>query len=583
MLYKTIQFIIGILVVAYPLNLAGQQLNAVDQEKVNFHLTSAEEYKKNGQLSLATNYYNKAAYIYWEREINVKAIEYFSESLEINKQIGNNNAVKGLHFNIGLLHSEIGQFSQATSHLQQGIQLSKQLEQRQSIASGYLNLGMVQKNAGQYNQAIENLQKALQIYMEEDNIKFIRTCYGSIAETYEKMGNTEKMVEFFDKFSLIDQKIKYEQIKDMEEKTKIEIDKAWSETEQTQVELDAQKQRLKATKDSLEKAEMIAEQQKMELQIKELEIAESEAQLRSRRMLIYGLLGILAIISVFVGVLVKLMANIKKANTLLDAQNKQITESIHYARRIQNALLPLHENLSKDYQSFIIYRPKDIVSGDFYWYSEVEENGAHPQKMTFIAAVDCTGHGVPGAFMSMIGNSLLNEIVNEMKTYEPANILEILDNEVRNALKQDKTENNDGMDVCLCKLENITSSETKITYCGAKRPLLIYKKEKNEVEILEGDRKSIGGTNVRKMDIPFTNQESIIKNGDVIYLSSDGIIDQNSYDRKRFGSKRLVELLKKHAVKDMEEQKNIIETTLENHMENVPQRDDITVLGIKKI
>ncbi len=259
----------------------------------------------------------------------------------------------------------------------------------------------------------------------------------------------------------------------------------------------------------------------------------------------------------------------------LHLQNQEITASIRYAMTIQQAILPDNSDIDKCCENFIIYRPKDIVSGDFYWFSRFPEKNMH-----FIAAVDCTGHGVPGAFMSMIGNRLLNEIVNEKQIFEPAKILALLNDGVHTALRQEQTDNHDGMDLCLCKIE-LKNNKYLVTYSGAKRPLFFIKKDSKEVETLKADRRSIGGHGKSDQGIQFTNQTIEINTGDSLFLSSDGIIDQNASNRKRFGTKRLLDLLSENSGLKMSEQKINIEKDLDDFMEGQEQRDDITLLGIK--
>ena len=154
---------------------------------------------------------------------------------------------------------------------------------------------------------------------------------------------------------------------------------------------------------------------------------------------------------------------IEEQRDILDLQNQNINASIQYAQNIQRAILPVQNQISNLFESFIIYRPKDIVSGDFYWFTQINNTA-------FLAAVDCTGHGVPGAFMSMIGNSHLNEIVIEKQITNPAKILTLLNEKIIVSLRQDETANKDGMDVCFISID-LKSNE--ITFSGAKRPLYI--------------------------------------------------------------------------------------------------------------
>lgn len=271
--------------------------------------------------------------------------------------------------------------------------------------------------------------------------------------------------------------------------------------------------------------------------------------------------------------------HLQQINVALEKEREHTMGSIRYAQTIQKAILPLKENMDKLFESFIIFWPKDIVSGDFYWYTKLscpEDNCSR----IFITAVDCTGHGVPGAFMSMIGNRLLNEIVIQERNFEPAVILDKLNIEIIKALKQDQTDNDDGMDVCLCVLEQ-KNNELKVIFSGAKRPLFYFPANEDNVQRIKGDRKGIGGYHNKRINIPFTNKTIVPNNGDMIYLTSDGMIDQHAPSRKKFGSKQFEGLLNKIGKKAVDEQKNICEETLKSHMNGTNQRDDITVLGIR--
>ena len=266
----------------------------------------------------------------------------------------------------------------------------------------------------------------------------------------------------------------------------------------------------------------------------------------------------------------------------VEFQNRQIKASIDYAKTIQQAILPSDEQIAAYFRFFTLYRPKDIVSGDFYWFANISDSAT---ERFMLAAIDCTGHGVPGAFMSMIGSRLLNELVIKKQEYDPAAILLTLDSEIKNALRQEQTDNKDGMDVCLCLLEpaskNITeNTRTKVTFCGAKRPLFYYSFSEDKMIIVKGTRRSIGGFRDRR-GFPFQNHELILEKGDMIYLTSDGLIDQNGPDRHRFGKKRFAKIINENGYKSPEEQKIAFEEALDNHQKGEEQRDDITLLGIR--
>jgi predicted ATPase/serine phosphatase RsbU (regulator of sigma subunit) len=262
-----------------------------------------------------------------------------------------------------------------------------------------------------------------------------------------------------------------------------------------------------------------------------------------------------------------------ETNDKLAEKNQHITDSINYAKTIQEAILPPKTAIGNSLRDFfILFRPKDIVSGDFYWFT-------HFEGYTFIAAVDCTGHGVPGAFMSMIGSSILNQIVKEQRILDPALILKHLNNNVRHALRQDVKEDasRDGMEICFCR---INDSGDEAVFAGGHRTL--YMIRGTELISIKGDKESIGGK--QKEERVYTNHEIKIEKGvrTVIYLTTDGFQDQPSPDGKKIGSKGLQEMIQKHYSVSGLEQKKLFEDGLDAHTQNnsEPQRDDITLIGI---
>ncbi len=266
---------------------------------------------------------------------------------------------------------------------------------------------------------------------------------------------------------------------------------------------------------------------------------------------------------------------IQKQKDELEEKNRNITSSIEYAKTIQMALLPEKEHLKAHLpEHFILYKPRDIVSGDFYWFHE--EQG----KIIFVVA-DCTGHGVPGAFMSAIGESLLGQIVIEKNIMNPAKILEELHRLVRRALNQNDEigGSQDGMDVGIIVIEKSADTEKRvICFAGARRPLY-YTKEGELCEI-KPDRSSIGGWQ-QEDERHYTEHRLELKVGEMIYMTTDGYADQPDSQMRVFAAKRLRELLKFIAAKPVEEQLEILDEELKRHQGREPQRDDITVVGIR--
>ncbi|MBI4930312.1 MAG: SpoIIE family protein phosphatase [Bacteroidetes bacterium] len=275
----------------------------------------------------------------------------------------------------------------------------------------------------------------------------------------------------------------------------------------------------------------------------------------------------------------------------LAQKNFDITSSIQYAKRIQDAILPTKDQIQKHFpESFVLFKPKDIVSGDFYWFGE--KNG---RKIA--ACVDCTGHGVPGAFMSMIGTNLLNQIILENGMTEPAAILSSLNQGVRSALKQGEQtdiETTDGMDIALVSVEfgeggseknnpqlrtPNSQLQTQVQFSSALRHLIII--SDNKLEKIDGNKFPIGGAQLDTERI-FTNHLKFLKKGDTVYMFSDGYADQFGGEKgKKFMIKRLHQMLVSFSVLPMPEQKVLLEKELETWKGNHSQVDDVLVIGIR--
>ena len=263
-----------------------------------------------------------------------------------------------------------------------------------------------------------------------------------------------------------------------------------------------------------------------------------------------------------------------KAYELVEQKNDKITDSIRYAKTIQEAILPTQEHLSSLLENFfLVFKPKDIVSGDFYWTDKKDD-------FIFLAVADCTGHGVPGAFMSLVGNNMLNEIVREEQEYEPQNILKRLNERIRMALRQEEDANRDGMDIVICRFKKLNNGKTQVAFAGAKRPLYVLSPNTEEVEILKGTRKSIGGIQ-RKKEAPFTQIVNEYDEKTWFYLTTDGLADQANPEKQKFSSLHLLKILKQNTHQTPETQQKLIEQELNNFQKDEPQRDDITLLGVQ--
>ena len=263
----------------------------------------------------------------------------------------------------------------------------------------------------------------------------------------------------------------------------------------------------------------------------------------------------------------------KEQNQQLEAQAKRIQDSIKVAQNIQKSILPDEHKLSEHLDEyFLMFRPKDMVPGDFYWVSKVE-------GQTFIVVADCTGHGVPGAMMTMIGKMSLDKIINYQKITDPKAIMHHLNQEVNLILEQDRAYDHHGMDLAVFVLENHNDTEVRVSFSGAKTHLYYVSPPFDEFKAIIGSRKPVGGEFMKHLS--FKKHEVILPKGTMLYAGSDGLADQNNHRRKRFGTRLLHELLKENAHLHVKKQQGILEEALELHMLKSEQRDDILWLGVR--
>ena len=260
----------------------------------------------------------------------------------------------------------------------------------------------------------------------------------------------------------------------------------------------------------------------------------------------------------------------ERQRRLIEAKNKEITDSINYAQRIQSAILPSEQELKKSFRDFFVFfRPRDIVSGDFYWYDESDE-------FKLIALADCTGHGVPGGFMSMMGYEILQDVVMDNDIRSTAEAMKRLDKKVTQTLNKNDKTHRDGMDLAVCAFPK---NEMELHYSGANRPLLHF--TGGEMTVYKPDKHTIGGA-IDDVKKDFTMHIIPLKKGDMIYLFTDGYADQfGGPDGKKFMSKKLEQLLKSITDLDCAGQKQKLEQRFDEWKGSLEQVDDVCVIGIR--
>lgn len=262
---------------------------------------------------------------------------------------------------------------------------------------------------------------------------------------------------------------------------------------------------------------------------------------------------------------------LKQKNEVIEEKNKNITDSINYAKRLQNAILPAKETIRSILpEHFLLYQPKDIVSGDFYWVSD------HDHKF-MVAAIDCTGHGVPGALMSIVGYNAIAQTVNELNITKPDDVLISMNAIIKKILHQDaKSDIRDGMDMALCTFDRKSNT---LEYSGANNPIYIVSDGK--MSVVKASKLTIGSIQEEVNYLPEHHSVSL-KKGDCFYIFSDGYADQfGGKDNKKFKTSRMQELLLSINGEAMHQQEKIIHKTFSDWKGNNEQVDDVLVIGIR--
>lgn len=552
-------------------------------------LSIFENLKKETKYASTLN--NIANLYYTQKELD-KALKYHFQSLSITRRLGEKSKIASSLYNIGLVYIDKGDPLKALSCFQESLQLAKEINHKVGQAMLYNSVGTCYRLLKDYGKALEYCNYSLNLKKELDDQSGIATLHNDIGNIYYEMRNYDKAIEYSN--------LSLEEAKKIRG-TGILLNAYQSLSNsyyaKKNYELAYKNYRLSAEcKDSLfnaEKSRQLAEMgTKYETEKKDKELIRKDAEIKyqeasasqkemQRNIFVLGFLfvGILALI-VFKSLQDKRKANKKLTlayeeidykNKLVEEKNKSITDSINYAKRIQSALLASETLLQKNLPSyFILYKPKDIVSGDFYWAHSLDN------REFLICTGDCTGHGVPGAFMSLLGVSSLNEIVIEKNLSQPAAILDSLRNKLIKVLNPEGSQQNyEGMDCSLCKY-NFETMELEIA--AANNDVWQISGDKHFMEH-KADKQPVG---FHPTPQPFSSKTVRLKKNDIIYTLTDGFADQFGGQKgKKFKHKQLKELILSISGLPMEEQKEELSKALSLWQGNLEQIDDILIIGIK--
>lgn len=492
------------------------------------------------------NVYNNVGLAHQKTKNYELARSYFNKAFNIDKQFNDAEGMLSTNISIGKNFYEQQQYDSTSIYYQRAAMLMDQVDDLNSKSGLLLDFGDLNMKQGKYNRAIEKYLTGLEWSTSMNSLSLIQRSYNGLAKGYQALDQHERAFEYFEK---------YDSIKDLlysEQQAKNMAD----------IETNYRVQKVK---------------RENELLLKEAEI--TDLKLANNKAALYFLIGAIFLVGLVVYLLYRKNVYKSRTNHLLKEQNseiikknKNIMDSILYAKNIQEAILPEHKKIQGVFQeAFVFSKARDVVSGDFYWFAEKGDK-------IIIAAVDCTGHGVPAAFLNVLGNTQLNQIVEEQNIIEPAAILQEMNRRVLTSLKNEKVHRtaDDGMDMGICLFDR---SRNSLSFAGAKRPLYYY--HNHELNILKGDHYPVGGS-LYEEERTFRQHELALHTDDTIYLFTDGIVDQfGGKDNKKFMYNRLKGLIQEIIEKPMEYQQEAIEKTLREWQGNNEQTDDILLIGVK--
>jgi serine phosphatase RsbU (regulator of sigma subunit) len=579
-------------------------------------------------------YLNMLGLIYYEMSYHDKAIDMFNSAHHLSLNTGDSSMLSRILGNLGDLYFNDSDTAKAYHYYIQALEISKSRNDDINSSTNYLAIGQIYREQGRYSLAEEYLTEGLRLAEKVHDKQNISQCLSALAVLYKKTGNTSKYREYSEKALDVAQSvgdlasvyesafILYEFYREKEDFREALRYYLIADAADDSMFNSYQNDELNRLQHSFE---ITKRQATIEILSKDKELAELRSVLFASGSALFLLLGI---------VIFRSRQKARRANSLLEKQKKEIetqrdeisaqrdivtqqkqhiekiytslTDSIHYAEKIQTAVLPDFNSLKEKipYDFFVLYEPRDIVSGDFFYVEKRKNN-------LLIAVADCTGHGVPGALMSMLGVAFLNEIISKEEVQSPAVVLEEMRKKIVHSLQQKSSENDsayslsaikDGMDMSFIQLNTQT---LELQFAGANNPLYIIKSAighwllavgpniteansqqpmaNSQLIELKGDKMPVG---IHSFTQPFTNHTIQLQKGDTVYLMTDGFADQfGGKEGRKFMAKNLKKLLTDISGEQMEKQRTLLSESFTKWKQNDENRhdqtDDMTFFGFR--
>lgn len=531
-------------------NIGSINMNLYKFNDAKKDLFTAVKYLKTNSKN-AASVYNNLGTLYKSIGNYDSSLYFHNKTLLIRQEKKDTMGLAYSYNNIGLTHKHSGDYKKALIYLKKSLAIKKKYNDVKGIGGSYINLGSVYYLQKDYEKAFEYASKGM-LYTDSAKAKYFTLSGSEVALKALLKIKSERAFELYTFYDSLNTELRGEEIVKNTEANQIKFD------------VDNKEQQL-----ALEMAKAN--------ELKESLIAQEEKEKRLNFIIVAGVIGLIILI-VFLIIVYKSFKNkkalslsLEQQNVLIEKKNKDITDSINYAKKIQNSIMPSITEFGQLFSdSLIYYQPKDIVSGDFYWFQQVGNS------MVF-AAADCTGHGVPGAMMSVICVNSLNQFTQKREIITPEEALYFIDKEVYKSTNGGSTESRmaDGMDIALCVFHKDTNT---LQYSGANRPLLLIRN--NEAILYRANKFPIGqDIGIEKK---FTGESIQLQKGDTIYIFTDGIVDQFGGEKgKKLLYRRLKEFLLSIQPLPFEEQKLKLDAFFNSWKGDEDQVDDVLLMGIK--
>lgn len=498
--------------------------------------------------------YSEIGYIYLQNNDLVKSLEYVQGSIKIFEELNEQRALSFALNDIGTIYEKRGDLSEAEKQYSRSLEISKRIGEKTGEATTLAKLAFIMLKTGQLNKAQEYAKHILFLGQESPVVQ--SNVYNILYTVYKKQQKYALALEMHEKYSSLMDSVSNDKTKSAAIKSDL--------TYQYQ-------------KKTLEDNIKIQNERKLF----DAKLSETHAKLeqeKTQRFALYGGLSLIILFSAFIFNRFKITQKqkniIESQKLVVDESQRKMLDSINYAKKIQYSILPSKTEIEPYFPNhFVFFKPKDIVSGDFYWFNHIDD-------LSFIAVADCTGHGVPGAFMTMIAHSIITEVVIQQKIKSPELILKNLHHHLFHSLQQQKGDeySQDGLDISFCVFDH---QKNLLHFSGARNSAFILNKE--EITTLRATQKSIGGLSLLGTIEPereFKIETISIQKDSLLVMCTDGVFDQLNENDEKFGINRFKELIL-DIDEDFSNSFQITENTINDWKKSTIQLDDILILAIK--